>query len=243
MAFWTLSAQTNGYQQISGVMSSISAVFPAYNDAASLPALLARVFHVLPVVTADYEVIVVNDGSRDDTGTVLAALAQVYAPHLKIITHQTNRGYGAALRTGFAACTKDAVFYTDGDGQYDVRELEQLWNRWQPDIDVVNGYKLSRADGWRRAAVGRIYNSVVRGVFQLRIRDVDCDFRLIRREALDRIQLRSDTGSICVELVKRLQNLGCRFAEVGVHHYPRQHGRSQFFRLKPILSTIRDLVK
>ena len=243
VALQTRSAQTNSYGRISGVMSSISAMFPAYNDAASLPALLARVFHVLPLLTADYEVIVVNDGSRDDTGIVLAALAHRYAPHLKIITHQTNRGYGAALRTGFAACTKDAVFYTDGDGQYDVCELEQLWNRSQPDIDVVNGYKLRRADGLRRAAAGTIYNWVVRRVFRLRIRDVDCDFRLIRRETLYRIQLHSDTGSICVELVKRLQNLGCRFAEVGVHHYPRPHGHSQFFRLKPILNTIRDLIK
>src|SRR3954471_21529841 len=224
-------------------MSSISAVFPAYNDAESLPALLARAFHVLPLLTADYEVIVVNDGSHDDTGLVLAGLAHRYAPHLKIITHQTNRGYGAALRTGFTDCTKDAVFYTDGDGQYDVCELKQLWKRWQPDIELVNGYKLRRADGWRRAAVGSIYNWVVRRVFKLRVRDVDCDFRLIRRDALARIQLRSDTGSICVELVKRLQNLGCRFAEVGVHHYPRQHGHSQFFRLKPILNTIGDLVK
>lgn len=224
-------------------MSSISAVFPAYNDAESLPALLTQAFEVLPLLTTDYEVIVVNDGSRDETASVLAALAGRYAPVLRIITHQTNRGYGAALRTGFAACTKDAVFYTDGDGQYDVCELEKLWKRWQPGIDLVNGYKLCRADGWTRTAAGDGYNWVVRRVFKLRVRDVDCDFRLIRREALARIDLRSDTGSICVELVKRLQNIGCRFAEVGVHHYPRQHGHSQFFRLRPIVNTLGDLVK
>lgn len=224
-------------------MSSISTVFPAYNDAESLPALLTQAFQVLPALTSDYEVIVVNDGSRDETALVLAALADSYAPFLRIITHQTNRGYGAALRTGFAACTKDAVFYTDGDGQYDVCELDQLWKKWRPGIDLVNGYKLRRADGWKRAVAGNSYNWVVRRVFKLRLRDVDCDFRLIRREALARIDLRSDTGSICVELVKQLQNIGCGFAEVGVHHYPRQHGHSQFFRLRPILNTLGDLVK
>src|SRR3954471_23197885 len=95
-----------------GEMPSISVVFPAYNDAESLPALLGRAFQTVPVLTADYELIVVDDGSRDNTASVLAVLVHHYAPRLKVITHQTNRGYGAALRTGFAACTKDAVFYT-----------------------------------------------------------------------------------------------------------------------------------
>jgi glycosyltransferase involved in cell wall biosynthesis len=220
---------------------SISVFFPAYNDAECLPELLAHTFLVLPRLTPDYEVIVVNDGSTDDTRSVLEILVHRYAPHLRVVTHNTNRGYGAALRSGFAACTKDTVFYTDGDGQYNVEELEQLWKKWRPGIDVVNGYKLNRADNWLRRAIGNLYKWAVRRVFHLSIRDVDCDFRLIRRDALKRIQLRSDSGSICVELIRKLQDLGCRFAEVGVHHYPRKHGRSQFFRLKPLLATFYQL--
>ena len=220
---------------------SISVFFPAYNDAESLPALLARTFHVLPRLTADYEVIVVNDGSTDQTPSVLERLAEQYASHLRIVTHRSNQGYGAALRSGFAACTKEAIFYTDGDGQYDVCELERLWKEWRPGIDLVNGYKLGRADGRLREMMGSIYNRAVQLVFHITIRDIDCDFRLIRRAALTRIQLRSNSGSICVELVRKLQSLGCRFAEVGIHHYPRKHGTSQFFRLKPVLKTLYQL--
>ena len=103
---------------------SLTVFFPAYNDAESLPGLLERTFQVVPRLTSDYEVLVINDGSSDGTLAILEELAGFYAPHLKIITHETNRGYGAALRSGFAACSKDLAFYTDGDGQYDVGEFE-----------------------------------------------------------------------------------------------------------------------
>jgi glycosyltransferase involved in cell wall biosynthesis len=221
---------------------SLSVFFPAYNDAESLPGLLKRTFDVIPRLTSNYEVLVINDGSTDDTAPVLKSLAEFYTPRLKIITHETNRGYGAALRTGFAACTKDLVFYTDGDGQYDVRELERLWKEMRPGVDLVNGYKLNRADAWGRILIGKLYNWAVRRLFDIRIRDVDCDFRLIPRSVLNRIELQSDTGSICVELVKKLQNISGRFEEVGVRHYPRMHGRSQFFRPKAILATFYQLL-
>ena len=221
---------------------SLSVFFPAYNDAESLPELLERTFQVVPRLSADYEVLVINDGSTDGTAAVLQKLALRYAPHLKIITHETNRGYGAALRSGFAACSKDLVFYTDGDGQYDVREIEKLWTKMRPDVDLVKGYKLNRADGKARIWIGRAYNWVVRHLFRIRIRDVDCDFRLIRRSVLQRIQLYSDSGSICVELIKKIQNVSGRFEEAGVHHYPRMHGRSQFFRLSSLLSTFWQLL-
>lgn len=222
---------------------SLTVFFPAYNDAESLPELLKRTFDVVPRLTSDYEVLVINDGSTDNTAPVLKSLAELYTPCLKIITHEINRGYGAALRTGFAACTKDLVFYTDGDGQYDVRELEQLWRQMRPGIDLVNGYKLNRADTWGRILIGNVYNWVVRRLFHIRIRDVDCDFRLIRRSVLNRTELQSDTGSICVELVKKLQSISGCFEEVGVRHYPRMHGRSQFFRPKAILATFYQLLR
>lgn len=221
---------------------SLSVFFPAYNDAASLPELLHRTFQVIPTLTSDYEVWVINDGSTDATAAVLADLTERYAPRLKVVTHATNQGYGGALNSGFAACAKELVFYTDGDGQYDVRELSELWKRMRPGVDVVNGYKLNRGDGWVRAVIGSIYNWIVRRLFKIKIRDVDCDFRLIRRTVLDGIQLHSNSGSICIELVKKIQNISGRFEEVGVHHYPRAHGRSQFFRLHSLVATFYQLL-
>lgn len=220
---------------------SLSVFFPAYNDAECLPSLLGNTFSVLPLLTSDYEVVVVNDGSVDATAEVLTKLVAQYAPHLRCVTHEVNRGYGAALRSGFAACTKELVFYTDGDGQYDVRELQNLWDKLGPGVDLVNGYKLNRADSLLRKVIGAVYNRAIRLVFQLKVRDVDCDFRLIRRSLLDRIQLYSDSGSICVELVQKVQNRSRKIEEVGVHHYPRLHGKSQFFRLSSIFFTLCQL--
>jgi glycosyltransferase involved in cell wall biosynthesis len=216
---------------------SLSVFFPAYNDAPSLPALLARTFDTLAESVADYEVIVVNDGSRDDTAHVLESLARHYAPHLRVVTHPTNLGYGAALRSGFAAARKEFVFYTDGDGQYDPRELPLLLARMGPGIGFVNGYKIERNDPAHRVWIGGLYNFCARRLFRLRIRDVDCDFRLIRRSLLEKITLTSTSGTICVELVRRLERTGCGIAEAPVHHFARVHGQSQFFRLRPLVVT------
>ena len=220
---------------------SVSVFFPAYNDARSLPALIARTFAVLREQVADYEVIVVNDGSFDDTAAVLARLQRQYAPHLRVITHPNNRGYGGALRSGFAAAAKDLVFYTDGDGQYDPGELPKLLQQMRGDIGLVNGFKLERNDPWHRICIGNAYNAFARFIFCIQLRDIDCDFRLVRRTLLQEIELTSTSGTICVELVRKLE-MSCRVAEVGVHHYPRLHGRSQFFRLQSLASTFLQLI-
>lgn len=222
---------------------SLSVFFPAYNDAPSLPALLEKTFAVLPTLTADYEVIVVNDGSRDDTAEVLARLQQKYGPRLRVVTHEKNMGYGAALRSGFAAATKDLVFYTDGDGQYDPGELPKLMALMAPDVGLVNGYKIERHDPWHRIVIGRLYNAFARFLFRIRIRDIDCDYRLIRRSLLDEIRLNSTSGTICVELVRKLELSPYRVAEVPVHHYPRLHGRSQFFRVRSLATTFWQLIR
>lgn len=222
---------------------SLSVFFPAYNDAPSLPGLLEKTFHVLDACVDDYEVIVVNDGSRDNTGQVLDALAQKYGRRLKIVTHPENRGYGGALRTGFATASKDWVFYTDGDSQYDTTELPHLLGRVRRDIGLVNGYKLERNDPWHRIFIGKVYNQVARMLFRIKLRDIDCDFRLVRRDLLDAIELTSTSGTICVELVRKLELSGCGVEEVGVHHYPRLYGRSQFFRIKSLLTTFGQLLR
>jgi glycosyltransferase involved in cell wall biosynthesis len=166
---------------------------------------------------------------------------QRHVPSLRVVTHERNRGYGGALLSGFAASTKQWVFYTDGDGQFDPAELELLVQRASDDVDVVQGYKLRRADGLARAVIGRVYHRFVKLCFGLKIRDTDCDFRLIRKATLDRVTLVHTTGVICVELVRKLQDTGARFAEVGVHHYRRLHGTSEFFRVGAIVRTLWDL--
>lgn len=222
---------------------SLTVFFPAYNDAPSLPSLLEKTFAVLPTLTSDYEVVVVNDGSRDETAQVLARLQERYGPRLRVVTHERNLGYGAALRSGFAAATKELVFYTDGDGQYDPGELPKLMALMAPDVGLVNGYKIERHDPWHRIVIGRIYNAFARLLFRIRIRDIDCDYRLIRRSLLDEIRLRSTSGTICVELVRKLELSPYRVLEVPVHHYPRLHGRSQFFRVRSLATTLWQLIR
>jgi len=221
-------------------LESVSAFFPAYNDAATISSMVIATLLTLPKVTDDYEVIVVNDGSPDHTGEMLAELARVY-PQVRIITHQKNKGYGGALRSGFAASTKSWIFYTDGDAQYDPRELTRLVAEVTDDCDVVNGFKIERFDPLHRVVIGRLYHHIVRLLFGFRLRDVDCDYRLIRRAVFDKVSLTSTSGTICLELVKKLQDLGFRFKEVPVHHYHRAHGKSQFFNFPRLIKTAKQL--
>jgi glycosyltransferase involved in cell wall biosynthesis len=211
--------------------NSISAFFPAYNDVGSIGKIIHTMAWLLPKLTGEYEIVVVDDGSSDGTGELLRSLAREYS-FLKVIHHGINRGYGAALITGFANCSKDLIFYTDGDGQYDVEELPLLLKAFGDDVDVVNGFKISRSDPKHRIIAGVMYRSLMRLLFRLNIRDVDCDFRLFRRDLLATTQLTCDSGVICVEMVKRFQDRGCRIVEVPVHHYHRYHGSSQFFRFR-----------
>ena len=222
---------------------SISVFFPAYNDAPSLPGLVAAAFRVLAEVTEDYEVIVVNDGSRDATAEVLAQLQAQFGPRMRVVTHEQNRGYGGALRSGFGAAVKDLVFYTDGDGQYDVAELPKLLRLMGPGVGLVNGFKLERNDPRHRIWIGNVYNRFAKFLFRVKLSDIDCDFRLMRRELLEAIRLVSTSGTICVELVRKIELSGCRVVETGVHHYARQHGRSQFFRVRSLLVTLTQLIR
>jgi glycosyltransferase involved in cell wall biosynthesis len=188
----------------------------------------------------DYEVVVVNDGSADYTPELLDELARLHAPRVRVIHHPQNRGYGAALRSGFAAAAKEWVFYTDGDAQYDPRELRDLVAACldcDSAVDVVNGYKITRHDPWYRRLIGRFYHHLVKRMFGFKLRDVDCDFRLIRRSAFERVSLRSDSGTICLEMVKKFQDAGLRFAEVPVHHFHRAFGHSQFFNFPRLWRT------
>ena len=220
----------------------LSMFFPAYNDGGTIASLVILAVQVASKLTPDYEVIVVNDGSTDSTRDILDDLVRRY-PNVRAIHHPRNRGYGAALRTGFAAATKDLIAYTDGDAQYDPAELPALWNRLTPDADMVNGYKISRSDPLHRIIIGRVYHHTVRFLFRLRVRDVDCDFRLMRRDIFDRVKLEKDTGVICLEMMRKIQDAGFRVVEVPVHHYHRLHGRSQFFNFTRVFWTGIDVLR
>ncbi len=217
--------------------------FPAFNDSPTIGHLVETAFEVVAARADDYEVIVVNDGSTDNTGDVLAALANRFSPRMKIVTHAANRGYGGALRSGFETASKQLVFYTDGDGQYDVAELHKLLDLMTPDTGLVNGFKLERNDPLHRILIGSIYNAFARTLFRIKIRDVDCDFRLVRRELLEKFKLTSTSGTICVELIRKLELSRCKVVEVGVHHYARLHGKSQFFRIRSLLKTLGQLIR
>ena len=221
-------------------LSGISAFFPCYNDAGSIEEMVRRVHAVLPAVAESYDITVVDDGSADDSVARLEAL-RAEVPCLRIVRHEQNRGYGGALRSGFEAATKEFVFYTDGDGQYDPRELPKLVVLMRDGIGLVNGYKLDRADAFYRKLTGGTYEWMARAVFGIRIKDVDCDFRLIRTDELRRLPLTFESGAIGLELVYNLQAAGCRMAETGVHHYPRLYGRSEFFSLRHVFNLIRDV--
>lgn len=218
---------------------SISVFFPAYNDEGSIAAMVYKALSLLPQFADDYEVIVVNDGSSDGTAATLDELARQNS-HVRVIHHPRNRGYGGALRTGFLSATKDLVFYTDGDGQYDVNELAKLVPLMTEGVDVVNGYKIKRSDAKRRVVLGATYKMLARLLFHLPIRDVDCDFRLMRRQAIQSIDLISTSGVVCTEMVYKLHRAGCRFTETPVNHYPRLHGHSQFFTLRRVSKTAFD---
>jgi len=219
----------------------LSVFFPAYNDSGTIASMVIRAVQAASALTPDYEVIIVNDGSADATAQIADELARTY-PNVRVVHHATNTGYGGALQTGFRSATKDLIFYTDGDAQYDPGELSELWNRMTPDADLVNGYKISRSDPLHRIIIGRIYHHLVSTLFGLTVRDVDCDFRLMRRSIFDRINLRKSSGVICVEMMKKIQDAGFHIVEVPVHHYHRAFGKSQFFNYRRLIRTGRDLI-
>lgn len=228
-------------RQMPGV-NSLSVFFPCYNDVGTIASLIFLARSVCKEICSDFEIIVVDDGSTDGSRALLADLERSIS-ELRVILHEANRGYGGALRTGISAASKDWVFYTDGDFQYDVRELALLVEQAREEVDWVQGYKIARQDPIHRKLIGRLYHHFVASIFGLRMRDTDCDFRLMRRSLLDKVELQHDSGVICVEMMRGFQDVGGRFVEVPVHHHFRAYGKSQFFNVRRIANVGRDLAK
>jgi len=222
------------------IRESISVFFPVYNDARTIGKLVRDVRGVLQRRFNKWEIILVNDASEDDSAQVVDALARSDG-HIRVVHHETNRGYGGALSSGFAHSTGQLVFYTDGDGQYDPRELERLLDHLDH-ADIVNGFKVRRSDTFVRRIEGRFYHAVSRFLFQLSVRDVDCDFRLLRRHVVDDIMpLWCSGGTIGVEMLAKAREYGHHVATVPVNHYARPYGRSQFFRARRLARSVREM--
>ena len=216
--------------------SSISAVLPAFNEEAVIGDVVAQAAGVLAASVARYEIIVVDDGSGDATGDRALAAAD----NVRVLTHDTNRGYGAALRTGFDAATCEAVWLMDGDGQFDPAELGRLLALYGPDR-VVAGYRLDRQDGTLRRAYNLAFFGVVRALFGRTVSDVNCAFKLFPAEVGR--GLRCDGAMVSTELLLRAQQSGYRLVEVGVHHRPRRAGRATGADPRVVARAFAELVR
>jgi len=221
---------------------SISAFFPVYNDWGTIPTMALLAESVLKRVASEYEIILVDDGSNILTKKVLEELMPKIM-NLRVIIHEKNKGYGGALKSGFYNAKHELIFYTDGDAQYNPLELEKLVEKMTDDVDIVNGYKITRQDPFYRKIIGKIYHFTTKCMFNFKIRDVDCDFRLIRKSLFNDLDLKYNSGTICVEMISKLTARGARFVEVPVTHFYRTSGKSEFFNFKRIFRTGVHLIK
>jgi glycosyltransferase involved in cell wall biosynthesis len=220
---------------------SISAVLPAYNEEAIIADTARTMAAVLRDLVPDYEVIVVNDGSRDATAARVEAVSRE-DPRVRLISHPVNRGYGAALATGFSAATKDWIFITDGDKQFDVRELAGFIPAMQG-VDLAIGYRRPRRDPLMRRLNGWGWNRLVRLLFGPVARDVDCAFKLFHREVWESIVVESGGATFSAEFLIKAKRAGFRIRERRVTHLPRTAGRATGARPEVILRAFRDLFR
>ncbi|MEK7121857.1 MAG: glycosyltransferase family 2 protein [Patescibacteria group bacterium] len=216
--------------------------FPYLNDWGTVGSMILLSASTAKKLKKSFEILAIDDGSNNMSKDALDSMKRL-VPNLRIIHHNKNTGYGGALRSGFRRSRGKLIFYTDGDAQYDVRELSKLFAVYKPGIGLVNGYKKVRHDPWYRTVLGGIYHHTVKIMFGLKIRDTDCDFRLIEKRVFDKVKLFESSGTICVELVKKISHFGYKIKEVPVSHYDRPSGFSQFFNLPRLYRTGTGIIK
>lgn len=214
-------------------LRSISVFFPCYNEEKNVEETVRKSREVLPMIADDFEIILVNDGSRDKTAEVANRLA-AQDPRVKVVHHRVNRGYGGAVRSGFEAASKEWVFFSDGDLQFDLNELKDFVPH-TGQHDAVIGYRIRRAEGFSRARNAYLFKLFVNMLFQLGVRDIDCAFKLIKTSQVKKFKLVSNGAVISTELLFKLKSNGVKFKELPVHHYLRQHGEQTGAKLKVIL--------
>ena len=217
----------------------LSVILPAYNEAQVIARTVSTIREVLDDWKIDFEIIVVNDGSTDRTESILAALA-ARDPRIRFVTHPVNQGYGAALADGFAAATKELTFFMDSDGQFDIGDLARLMV-FIDAYDAVIGYRLERQDTWMRKLNAWGWKTLVRRVLGVRVRDIDCAFKLLHTDFLHAYPLETRGAMINAELLYKLKRAGCTYREVGVQHLPRRGGRATGAKLSVIFRAFREL--
>ncbi|MBN1362393.1 MAG: glycosyltransferase family 2 protein [Sedimentisphaerales bacterium] len=220
---------------------SLTVFFPCYNEQENVARVAQSALDVLERLGADYEVIIVDDGSADDTGRIADEIASAH-DRVRVVHHPHNLGYGAALQSGFRAATKELVFYTDGDGQFDLNEMPALLPL-MADYDVVSCYRINRQDNVMRKLAGWLWTRMTGLIFSLNLRDVDCAFKLYKREIFDHIKMESTGALIDTEILARLARKGYRITQKGVHHFPRTAGRPTGANPKVILRAFKELLK
>lgn len=220
---------------------SLSVFFPCFNERDNLESLIREAVQVLDTIHRDYEIIIVDDGSSDGTGELAEALA-AKIPALRVIHHPHNRGYGAALQSGFRAATKTLVFYTDGDHQFDLKELPGILPLIEQ-FDIVSGYRMNRQEGRLRKFNAFCWTRLVCFMFRLNLKDIDCAFKLYKRAIFDDIEMVSTGALIDTEILARAARKGYTITQLGVHHYPRRAGASTGANPKVILKAFYELFK
>lgn len=220
---------------------SISVFFPCFNEQGNIARVVNRAREVLDELHADYEIIIVNDGSADDTGQIADNLAAEHAS-IRVVHHNRNLGYGAALQSGFRAATKELVFYTDGDGQFDIGEMPPLLPL-MADCDIVSCYRIDRQDSFMRKLNGWLWTRFTGLVFSLKMRDIDCAFKLYKRKVFDSIKMESTGALIDTEILARARRKGFRIVQKGVRHYPRQAGQQSGANLRVVLRAFKEVIK
>jgi glycosyltransferase involved in cell wall biosynthesis len=220
---------------------SISVFFPCYNEQDNITSVIEKALEVLEKLNADFEIIIIDDGSSDGTGRIADEFAG-RNNRVKAVHHRTNLGYGAALQSGFKAATKELVFYTDGDGQFDINEMPPLLGLMDK-YDIVSCYRLNRKDSLVRKINGWCWTKLVCLLFGFKIRDIDCAFKLYKREIFDNIKLVSTGALIDAEILARAVRKGYRVVQEGVHHYPRTAGTQTGANFRVILRAFQELFK
>ncbi len=218
---------------------SLSVIFPAYNEAENIHTTIASALSALPSLVSDFEIIVVNDGSKDETGAIAEAFASSTSS-VRVLHHPANRGCGAALATGFRVATKEFCFYMDSDGQFDIWDLRRLLPLLRT-YDGVFGYRIHRQDSLLRKLNAWGWNLLIRCIFNLHIRDIDGAFKIFRTDYLRHIQLEAHGALMLTELVYKFSRAGYTYTQVGVNHYPRVKGHSTGGNPKVILRAFREL--
>ena len=222
-------------------INSISVFFPCHNEAGNVQALVQKTDQVLRKLTDDFEIIIVDDGSSDGTAEIAARLSNQMQT-VRAIHHENNLGYGAALQSGFRAASKELVFYTDGDGQFDIAEIEVILPLIK-EYDIISCYRVHRQEGFIRKLNGWCWTKLVCFLFSLKLKDIDCGFKLFKREIFDNIEMLSTGALIDTEILARAAKKGYTITQVGVTHYPRKEGISSGANLKVIFRAFKELIR